>query len=85
MIIDMILVVIQGFLNIILSPLTLIDFAVDFVASIPIVTNFLQIVAYVLPWGNLLPLIIGTFSIFLFRISLALIRTLLSIITLRGA
>ena len=57
MIVDGILLVFQGLVNLILAPLSVINIGVDLVSSIPYVTPFLQIVVYVLPWSNLMPLI----------------------------
>lgn len=80
MILDGILLIFQGFLEVLLLPLTTINIAIDFIGSIPIVAQFLQLVAYVLPWANLLPVFILTITLFLFRIVLALIKLVLSII-----
>lgn len=85
MILDLILLVLQGVLNIILAPLTVLNIGIDFISSIPVVTSFLQLIAYVLPWSNLMPLIILLIAIFTFRIGLTLIRTILSIAFLKGA
>lgn len=82
MIIDLILLVLQGFLNILLLPLTAVNMAVDLVSSIPIIAEFLQIVAYVLPWGNLLPLILIIFSLGMFKIGVALVKTIWDLIPL---
>jgi len=75
-IVDMVLLVLQGVLEILLLPLTAINIGVDFIASIPVITEFLQIIAYVLPWSNLLPLIILTVALFGFRIVIALVKTI---------
>lgn len=80
MILDGILLIFQGFLEVLFLPLTTINIAIDFIGSIPIVAQFLQLVAYVLPWANLLPVFILTITLFLFRIFLALIKLVLSII-----
>ena len=80
MIIDLLLLVLQGALSIILLPLSAVNIAVDFVSSIPVVASFLQVVAYILPWSNLLPLIIILFAIFMFRIGVALIKTVWQLI-----
>jgi len=72
----MVLLVLQGVLEILLLPLTAINIGVDFIASIPVITEFLQIIAYVLPWSNLLPLIILTVALFGFRIVIALVKTI---------
>ena len=75
MIIDLVLLLVKGILIIILSPLTVINVAIDFIASIPIVVQFLQVVAYVIPWLNILPIILFIIALFIFRILLALIKT----------
>ena len=67
--------VIRRILAIILSPLTIINIGVDLIASIPIVVSFLQIVAYVIPWTNILPIILLIIALFIFRIVLAFIKT----------
>ena len=80
MIIDLFLLVIQGILNIILAPLTVINITIDFISSIPIITEFLQVAAYLLPLDNLLPLILLLIALFSFRIVVALIRTVWDLI-----
>lgn len=80
MILDAILLVFQGFLNILLAPLAVINIGIDIIGSIPIVTQFLQLVAYVLPWSNLLPVFILVIGLISFRIALALIRLFLFVI-----
>ena len=80
MIIDLFLLVLQGVLNIILLPLEVVNFGVDFVASIPVIGEFLQVIAYILPWSNLLPLIFLTVSLFVFRIGVSLVKTVLDVI-----
>ena len=76
MIVDMILLVLQGVLEVLLLPLTVINIGVDFIASIPVITEFLQIIAYVLPFSNLLPLIILNVALFGFRIAISLVKTI---------
>lgn len=75
MIVDAILLLFQGILNVLLAPLSLLNIAIDFVSSIPVITSFLQVVAYVIPWSNILPLIILTIAIIGFRTAFTLIRT----------
>ena len=82
MIIDMILLVLQGVLNILLLPLTAINIAVDFIASIPVIGEFLQVIAYILPWSNLLPLIVLTVALFIFRIFIATVKTIWDLLPL---
>ncbi len=80
MIVDGILLVFQGVLNILLAPLTILNIGVDLISSIPYVTQFLQVVAYILPWSNLLPLIVVIISICMFRISLSFVKLILNFI-----
>lgn len=80
MITNGILLVLQGVVNILLAPLAMINIAVDFIASIPVITQFIQVVAYVLPWGNLLPLIVLTIALFVLRIAISLIKTIWNLI-----
>lgn len=74
MIVDMILLVIQNILYVLLSPLTILNIGIDFIGSIPVVVEFVQIVAYILPWNNLLPLFALIFASFIFRVALSLIK-----------
>ena len=84
MITDGILFVFQGILNILLLPLSALNVAIDFVGCIPVVTQFLQVVAYVLPWDNLKPLIFFTIAMFTFRAILSLIKLIWHFIPIAG-
>lgn len=84
MVINGILLIIQGILNVLLLPLSSLNIAIDFIGSIPVVTQFLQIVAYVLPWDNLKPLIIFTIAMFTFRAVLSLIKLIWHFIPIAG-
>lgn len=84
MLVDAILLVLQSVVNIILAPLSIINVGVDLVSGIPYVTQFLQIVSYILPWDNLLPLILLMIALFLFRITVALINFVLKFVPFFG-
>lgn len=84
MIVDLILLLVQGILQVLLLPLTAINISVDFLAGIPVVTEFLQIVAYLLPMNNLLPLFTIVIGIFIFRGALAIIKLIWSFIPIIG-
>lgn len=71
MILDLVLLVFQGLLNVLLLPFTIINITIDLVAGIPLIVQFLQVVAYILPWSNILPLILLVIAIFVFRIAVA--------------
>lgn len=69
-----------GVVNLLLLPLEGINFVIDLVASIPVVTNFITCICYVLPWTNLIPIVIIIFALILFKSFIALIRTIWDII-----
>lgn len=80
MIVDGILLVFQGLLNVILSPLTVLNIVIDLASSIPVVSQFLQVVAYMIPWSNLLPIFLIVIAVFIFRIGLAVIKLIVEFI-----
>lgn len=84
MITNAILLAFQGVLNVLLTPLSVFNIGVDFVSSIPIISSFIKIIAYVLPWSKLTPLISLTVGLFTFRITLALIRLVKGFIPTMG-
>lgn len=84
MILDGILSVLQGFLGVILSPLDLFEVGLDFLGSISFVQQFLQVIAYVLPWSNLTPIFVFVFGLFAFRTALALIKLIWRFIPIIG-
>lgn len=84
MIVDLILLLVQGILNVLLLPLTVINIAVDLVSSIPVTTEFLQVAAYMIPWSNILPLILLVTGIFIFRAGLALVKVVWKFIPFLG-
>jgi len=80
MITNGILLVFQGIINILLSPLSLISITVDFLMSFTLVQQFLQVVAYLFPWSNITPLIIIVIALFVFRIIMSIIKLILDFI-----
>jgi len=84
MIVDLILLLVQGILNVLLLPLTVFNIAVDLVSSIPVTTEFLQVAAYMIPWSNILPLILLVTGIFIFRAGLALVKVVWKFIPFLG-
>lgn len=67
MIVDGILSVLSVVFSVILSPLEIINVGVDVISSIPVVSNFITVIAYIFPWNNILPIIILTFLIINFK------------------
>lgn len=84
MILDGILFILQGIIEVLLSPLTLINITIDFIGSIPVIIEFLQVIAYILPWTNIIPLIILVFAMFIFRVVLSLIKLIWHFIPILG-
>lgn len=76
MILNLILGILQGIVNILLAPLSVLNFVVDIASSISVVQNFIAVVAYLFPWGNLIPLFAFVFGMFVFRAIVALIKTI---------
>ena len=77
MIINGILLVFQGIINVLLSPLSILSVGVDFLSSITVVQQFLQVVAYLFPWSYILPLITFIVSVFVFRIAMSIVKLIL--------
>lgn len=80
MIVDAILFVLSGVLNILLAPLEIINIGVDLVAGIPVVVSFLQVVCYIIPWGNILPLIGFVIVVLLAKIIISLVRAIWAVL-----
>ena len=77
----MILNAILNFVLLIFSPLVeAINIGVDFLLGFSYVKTFLQVVVYVLPWNNLVPLIAIIVWIIGFRVVISLIKTLWELI-----
>lgn len=74
MITDAVLIIILDILNVLLLPLSALNIVVDFVGSIPVITQFLQVIIYVLPWDNFFPLFLFIIAMFIFRGGLSLIK-----------
>lgn len=75
--------IIDGFINILsiiisalLSPLEIINISIDYLSSLTVVSSFIQVIAYLLPWDNLLPLIVLVIAILLFKLVISLITAI---------
>lgn len=80
MISDGILLVLQGILSILLLPIEGLNIAIDFIGSIPVVVSFLQVIAYLLPWSNILPLLVLVVAIVIFKIAISLVKVIWQLI-----
>ena len=76
MIVNGILLILQGIVNILLTPLTPLNWLADTAVKISVISDFINIVAFVLPWKNILPIFIFISAAFLFRAIVALIKTI---------
>lgn len=80
MIIDLILLLLQGIVELLLLPVSALNVVVDFMSSIPVVFQFFTIVCYVIPWSSILPLIALVFAIIGFKISIAILKFIVNFI-----
>lgn len=76
MIIDAFLLILQGIVNILLAPLTPLNWAISTAFNISVISDFVNIVAFVLPWSNILPIFTFIIVMFAFRAIIALIKTI---------
>lgn len=76
MIIDGFLIILQGIVNVLLAPLIPINWIVVTASNISVISDFINIVAFVLPWNNILPIFVFISATFLFRAIVALIKTI---------
>lgn len=80
MIVDGLLFILQGILSVLLAPLTPLNWAITTGFSIGVISDFVNIVAFVLPWQNILPIITFIIVMFAFRAVVALIKTVWDLI-----
>lgn len=76
MIIDLFIYVLQGIVNILLAPLSVLNFVFDFASKVTIVQGFVKVVAYLFPWNQLTPLVTFIVAMFIFRSIVSLIKTI---------
>lgn len=60
--------------------LPIVNISINFLLGIDAVVSILNIVAFVLPWANLMPLISLIIAFFVFRIAVSLIKTIWELI-----
>lgn len=70
----------ETLVNVFLVPLDIINFSVNWFLGINWVKDVVSVVSFVLPWENILPLFIGIVGVFVFRITISIIKTLWEII-----
>ena len=74
--------ILKGALEVLLAPLEVFNIAIDFISSIPVLVSFFQIIAYIIPWSNILPLIALTVAIILFKSVVSLLKTIWGVLPL---
>lgn len=74
--------IIEFVLNIFLFPLDIVNVGINFFIGIDWVVDIVNLISYVLPWENILPLIVFIISIFVFRITISLIKTIWDLLPL---
>ena len=70
----------QGVLNLLSLVLQPFNFAINSIIGITWVQNALTIVAYILPWNNIKPIITIIVGMFIFRAIISLIKTIWELI-----
>ena len=60
--------------------LPIVNISINFLLGIDAVVSILNIVAFVLPWNNIMPLISLIIAFFVFRIAVSLIKTIWELI-----
>lgn len=76
MIINGCLLILQVIVNILLLPLVPLNWVITTGFSISVISDFINIVAFILPWSNIVPIIIFIFAMFGFRLIISLIKTI---------
>lgn len=76
MVIDLLLYVLQGIVNVLLAPLSVLNFVIDVGSKISIVQGFVKVVAYLFPWSQLSPLVVFIVAMLVFRSVVSLIKTI---------
>lgn len=80
MIINLLLSMLTGLCNVILSPLSLLNITVDFIAKMTTFISFIEVVAYIIPWGNILPLLILSIGIVTWKVGVSVVKTIWQLI-----
>ena len=75
MVTEGILTVVFGIVNIILMPLNVVNLVTDGLSFAPI-TQFISMALYLIPFNELMPIFVFFVSVMLFRIAVAIIKTI---------
>lgn len=76
MIINGFLLILQGIVNILLLPLVPLNWVITTAFSISVISDFINIIAFILPWSNIVPIITFIVGMFAFRAIVSLIKTI---------
>lgn len=82
MVVDVLINIVSGIVNLLLAPLDVVNFVVDIVFSVSVVGDFIRVVAYLFPWEQITPLIFIVIGFFVFRGVIALIKTIWDVLPL---
>jgi len=75
MLVEGILTVVFGIINILLMPLNVINFVVNALAFEPVI-EFINMALYLIPFRELMPIFIFFVSMMMFRIAVAIVKTI---------
>ena len=76
MIFTPIIYIINYLVDLLFLPIQAISIGIDFVSGMSILNSFFSVVYYLLPIGNILPLIFIVIAITIFKIVISLIKTI---------
>ena len=76
MIINGFLLILQGIVNVLLAPLVPLNWVITTAFSISVISDFINIIAFILPWSNIVPIITFIVGMFAFRAIVSLIKTI---------
>jgi len=75
MVVEGLLTVVFGFINILLMPINIVNFVVNAMAFEPII-QFINMALYLIPFKQLMPIFVFFVSTMVFRIYVAIIKTI---------
>lgn len=81
MITDAILSIVFGLVDLLLTPLTVLNFEFD-ISKIEPVLQYFKMALYIIPFGDLLPIVTFFIALMSFRIAISLLKTLWDILPL---
>lgn len=76
MIFDLIINVIALFVQVLLAPVSAVKFVIDIASSLSFLDSIFRIIAFLMPWNNILPLFVIVVALIGFRIAISIIQAM---------